>query len=105
MNIEVDTNLTNWDKALIDEIDDILDGNYERYENGIDLSDGIKLDIAREVSAEFDWEDLRYFIMEKINRELKNKLDYLRKKEKVTNLDDEERFDLETLEMWEGGNL
>ena len=58
--------LTNWDEALMDEIDDILHDNYDDYETGIGLSDEIKLDIAREVSAEFYWDDLRCFIMRKI---------------------------------------
>ena len=104
MNYESEK-LSNWDKAIMDEIDDILHDNYEDYETGINLGDETKLDIAREFCAEFDFEDMRYFIMRKINKRLMAKLDYLRKKRQVCPLNKEEEEEFITLEMWESGAL
>lgn len=96
--------LSNWELAMIDEIEDVLHDNYDDYETGISISDNAKQEIAREIIDSFDWSELRLEVMEYINKELYNRLDYLRKKRKVClSLDKEEDDEYETLEMWDSG--
>lgn len=82
-------NLNNLEKALIDEIDMILDCNFEQYEPGIDLSKNEKLELSREIICEEDqlWEDLNYIIIDKIKNILKKRLRYLEEEDKVCSLD------------------
>lgn len=93
----------NLELMLIDEIDCVLETNYDNYETGIDLTESEKLEISRSIiECEYQfWEDLRIIIIDIINNKLKTKLEYLRNKNKVSNLDKEEKHQLETLTNWE----
>lgn len=95
-------------RTFNDEIYDILTANFN---NEIDLSDDEFDDIVETITEELPdmqpefWEEIRYRLLELITQKLKDKLKYLRDKEKVSSLDKEEKFDLETLTMWEKGEL
>ena len=93
----------NLELMLIDEIDCVLECNYDNYETGIDLTKSEKLEISRSIiECEYQfWEDLHIIIINIINNKLKTKLEYLRNKNKVSNLDKEEKHQLETLTNWE----
>lgn len=93
----------NLELMLIDEIDCVLETNYDNYETGIDLTESEKLEISRDIiECEYQfWEDLRIVIIDIINNKLKTKLEYLRNKNKVSNLDKEEKYQLEVLTNWE----
>lgn len=100
--------LTNWQKAILDEIDDVLHDNYDDYETGIEIDSDRKEYIANEIlNNDYEiWEDLRMIIINYINEELKARLDYLRKKRNVClTFDKEEDYEFETLELWERGDL
>lgn len=97
--------ITNWEKALIDEIDDILHDNYDDYESGISLNDTTKLKIAEDFCQTFDFEDLRLHLMDLINKELRERLNYLRSKANIMTLDELEYEDLDILNTWERGDL
>lgn len=93
----------NLELMLIDKIDYALENNYDNYETGIDLTESEKLEISRDIiDSEYQfWEDLNAIIINIINNKLKTKLEYLRNKNKVSNLDKEERSQLEILTNWE----
>lgn len=93
----------NFELMLIDEIDCVLDCCYDSYDTGIDLTESEKLEISRDIiNSEYQfWEDLNVIISNIINNKLKTKLEYLRNKNKVSNLDKEERNQLEILTNWE----
>ena len=100
--------LTNWQKAILDEIDDVLHDNYDDYETGIEIDNNRKIYIANEIlNNDYEiWEDLRMIIMNYINEELKARLDYLRQKRNVClTFDKGEDYEFETLELWERGEL
>lgn len=99
--------LTNWQKAILDEIDDVLHDNYDDYETGIEIDDDTKKYIANEIiNNDYQiWEDLRMIIMNYINEDLKERLKYLRSKENVANLDKGEYRELDVLNAWERGEL
>lgn len=93
----------NLELMLIDEINCILENNYDNYEIGIDLTESEKLEISRDIiDSEYQfWEDLNAIIIDIIVNKLKTKLEYLRNKNKVSNLDKKERNQLEILTNWE----
>ena len=94
---------TNEELALLDEIEYVLEDNYDSYDTGIDLTESEKLEISRDIiSNEYLWGKLNQVICDLINDKLKTKLEYLRNKNKVSNLDKEERTQLEVLTNWEG---
>lgn len=101
--------LNNLELALIDEIEMILDSNYERYETGIDLSDEDKLNIAQDIISYEDniWEDLYLVTMDYINKKLKKRLDYLRSLDNITYLEPKsnEYQELCILNNWERGEF
>ena len=99
--------LSNWELALIDEIDDILHDNWDNYETGIDLPDNMKQEIARDVIDTYDWSDLRYEIMQHISEKLKERLNYLRSLDNITTLDprSQEYEELCILNAMERGEL
>lgn len=93
---------TNEELALLDEIEYVLEDNYDSYDTGIDLTESEKLEISRDIiSNEYLWGKLNQVICDLINDKLKTKLEYLRNKNKVSNLDKEERTQLEVLTNWE----
>ena len=93
----------NLELMLIDEIDCVLENNYDSYDTGIDLTESEKLKISRSIiESEYQfWEDLHIIIINIINNKLITKLEYLRNKNKVSNLDKEEKHQLEILTNWE----
>jgi hypothetical protein len=93
----------NLELMLIDEINCVLECNYDNYETGIDLTESEKLEISRDIiDSEYQfWEDLNAIIINIINNKLKTKLEYLRNKNKLSNLDKEEKHQLEILTNWE----
>lgn len=93
----------NLELMLIDEINCVLECNYDNYETGIDLTESEKLEISRSIiECEYQfWEDLHSIIIDIIDNKLKTKLEYLRNKNKVSSLDKEEKHQLETLTNWE----
>lgn len=93
----------NLELMLIDEIDCVLANNYDSYDTGIDLTESEKLEISRDIiDSEYQfWEDMNAIIINIINDKLKTKLEYLKNKNKVSNLDKEERSQLEVLTNWE----
>lgn len=93
---------TNEELVLIDEIEYVLEDNYDSYDTGIDLTESEKLEISRDIiSNEYLWGKLNQVICDLIDDKLKTKLEYLRNKNKVSNLDKEERIQLEVLTNWE----
>lgn len=93
---------TNEELVLIDEIEYILESNYDNYDTGINLTESEKLEISRDIiSNEYLWGRLNQVICDLINDKLKTKLEYLRNKNKVSNLDKEEKSQLEILTNWE----
>lgn len=93
----------NLELMLIDEIDCVLECVYDSHDTGIDLTESEKLEISRSIiDSEYQfWEDLNAIITDIIDNKLKTKLEYLRNKNKVSNLDKEERNQLEILINWE----
>lgn len=93
----------NLELMLIDEIDCVLECVYDSHDTGIDLTESEKLEISRSIiDSEYQfWEDLNAIIIDIIGNKLKTKLEYLRNKNKVSNLDKEERNQLEILTNWE----
>lgn len=93
----------NLELMLIDEIDCVLECVYDSHDTGIDLTESEKLEISRSIiDSEYQfWEDLNNIIIDIITNKLKTKLEYLRNKNKVSNLDKEERNQLEILTNWE----
>lgn len=93
----------NLELMLIDEIDCVLENYYDSCITGIDLTESEKLEISRSIiDSEYQfWEDLNAIIIDIIGNKLKTKLEYLRNKNKVSNLDKEERNQLEILTNWE----
>ena len=81
--------MSNLEKALIDEIDMVLDS--ADLDSDI-LSEDKKLDIARDIIAEDDqvWEELIICVNDRIRPSMKKKLMYLFEKGKTTTLDKEE---------------
>lgn len=93
----------NLELMLIDEINCVLESYYDNYDTGIDLTESEKLEISRDIiDSEYQfWEDLNAIIINIINNKLKTELEYLRNKNKVSDLDREERTQLEILTNWE----
>lgn len=93
----------NLELMLIDEIDCVLECVYDSHDTGIDLTESEKLEISRSIiDSEYQfWEDLNAIIIDIIGNKLKTKLEYLKNKNKVSNLDKEERNQLEILTNWE----
>ncbi len=93
----------NLELMLIDEIDCVLDCCYDSHDTGIDLTDSEKLEMSRDIiDSDYQfWEDLNAIIIDIIDNKLKTKLEYLRNKNKVSNLDKEEIYQLEILTNWE----
>jgi hypothetical protein len=96
-NIQKNTNVL--EDALIDEIDMVLDCNFE---NEIDLEENVKRQIAKDIIDFEDgiWEDLHIIVLERLKNEFIKKLKYLEEKSKVCELDKEELYDYETLKEW-----
>lgn len=63
------------EQAIIDEIDMVLDCNFDSYETGLKLSDEKKLEIAQDIISYEDqlWEDLHIIIMNYIKENLTEK--------------------------------
>lgn len=89
----------NLELMLIDEINCVLESYYNSHDTGIDLTESEKLEISRSIiNSEYQfWEDLNAIIIDIINNKLKTELEYLRNKNKVSDLDREERTQLEIL--------
>lgn len=89
----------NLELMLIDEINCVLESYYDSHATGIDLTESEKLEISRSIiNSEYQfWEDLNAIIIDIINNKLKTELEYLRNKNKVSDLDREERTQLEIL--------
>lgn len=104
-----DNKLNNLELAIIDEIDMILDSNYESYDTGIELTDSEKITIAKDIiNKDYQvWEDLNCIIIEYINKILKKRLNYLRNLDNVSTLDprSEDYRMLCVLNAWERGEL
>lgn len=101
--------LNNLELAIIDEIEMILDCNYESYDTGIELTDNEKIVIAQDIiNNDYQiWEDLNCIIREYIDNILKKRLNYLRNLDNVTTLDpkSEDYRMLCILNDWERGEL
>jgi hypothetical protein len=101
-----DEKLTNWELAMIDELDMILDCNYE---NLFDFTEEEKLDIVRDfLNNDYQvWEDINCILMNYVNEKLKDRLNYLRSLDNTTTLDprSEEYRELSNLNAWERGEL
>lgn len=101
--------LNNLELAIIDEIEMILDSNYESYDTGIELDDNEKIVIAQDIiNNDYQiWEDLNCIIREYIDNILKKRLNYLRTLDNVTTLDpkSEDYRMLCILNDWERGEL
>lgn len=89
--------LSNWEMAILDEIQDVLNCNFDQFETGLDLPYDEKLNIAREVLSEYYFDNMDDFIARKINRRLKARYKMLIEKSKVCELDKSERHELENL--------
>lgn len=101
--------LNSLELAIIDEIEMILDCNYESYDTGIELTDNEKIVIAQDIiNNDYQiWEDLNCIIREYIDKILKKRLNYLRNLDNVTTLDpkSEDYRMLCILNDWERGDL
>lgn len=104
-----DNEFNNLELAIIDEIDMILDSNYESYDTGIELDDNEKITIAQNIiNNDYQiWEDLNCIIIEYIDNILKKRLNYLRTLDNMTTLDpkSEDYRMLCILNDWERGEL
>ena len=59
---------TNEELALLDEIEYVLEDNYDSYDTGIDLTESEKLEISRDIiSNEYLWGKLNQVICDLIN--------------------------------------
>jgi hypothetical protein len=98
--------LSNWELALIDELDMILEDNYE---NLFEFDEEEKLDIVRDfLNNDYQvWEDINCILMNYVNKKLKDRLNYLRSLDNCTTLDPrgEEYQELCILNDWERGDL
>jgi hypothetical protein len=100
--------LKNWDdktileQAIIDEIDMVLECNFDNFETGLELSDEKKLEIAQDIIDYDDdlWEDLHVITMERVAKAFKRRRAYLEQKEKVCELDKDEVYELENLKEY-----
>ena len=90
------------EKALIDEVDMVLNCNFDDFETGLELSYKTKLQIARDIIdyEEQLWEDLHIIVMERVLKEFQKRRKYLERKEKISNLDKEELFELKNLKEY-----
>lgn len=88
-----------WEKPLIEEIDMILNCNFDDYETGIELSDSDKKEIVYDIINYEDelWEEIHMITLERVKKALVERYMYLIKKQKVCELDKEERKELENL--------
>ena len=91
--------MSNLEKALIDEIDMVLNCNFDDYETDIVLSEETKSQIAYDIINYEDklWEDLHIITLERVKSALVERYKYLVNKEKTCELDKEEKYELETL--------
>ena len=94
--------------ALKEEIEYVLHNSYDNYETGIDLPDKTKTKIAQHIiDTDYQiWEDLYELVANCIDKELKDRLNYLRSLDNCTTLDPrgEEYQELDILNAWERGD-
>lgn len=95
--------LNTLEKALIDEIDMVLDSYYDRYVTNLDLSNEQKLKICHNIISYNDeiWSELNDVIINYINKFYEKRYEYLKNKHEVCcEIDSKEEYELQSLKTW-----